>query len=200
MVILLSRPGKNPFGLSLSKDKDRFRAPFHGSTTAPRTGARGFTYLGLLFAIVLFGIVLATAGVVWHTAARREKEAELLFVGEQYQRAIVSYHAISVNGQNQFPRSLDDLLEDHRFPMPVRHLRKRHIDPVTHQAEWGLVRSGEMIMGIYSLAEEEPLKKAGFGACCANFNAAQHYADWKFVYREDLNLAFAAEALVKPNK
>ena len=160
----------------------------------------GFTYLGLLFAIVLFGIVLATAGVVWHTAVRRDKEAELLFVGEQYQRAIVSYHAISVNGQNQFPRSLDDLLEDHRFPMPVRHLRKRHIDPVTHQAEWGLVRSGETIAGIYSLANEEPLKKSGFRDCCSTFVTANHYADWKFVYREDLNLAFAAEVSTKSNR
>lgn len=154
-----------------------------------RQQMKGFTYLGLLFAIVLLGIMLATAGTVWHTSARREKEAELLFVGEQYQRAISSYHAISVNGQNQFPRSLDELLEDHRFPMPVRHLRKRYGDPVTNRTEWGFVRSGDTIAGIFSLAEDEPLKKTGFGPCCAAFEAAKQYAEWKFIYRDDLNPA-----------
>ena len=156
----------------------RIRTGTHART---RTNTRGFTYLGLLFAIVLLGVVASIAMAVWHTQSRREKEQELLFVGEQYMKAIAAYRAVLVNGQGAFPKSLNDLLEDRRFPMPVRHLRKRYPDPVANSPEWGLVRSGEGISGVYSLASELPLKQAGFGACCSEFTKARSYADWKFV-------------------
>ena len=145
-----------------------------------RNRTQGFTYLGLLFAIVLLGIVLSITGVVWHTQMRREKEQELLFVGEQYRQALSSYHAVLVNGQGKLPNSLDELLEDRRFPMPVRHLRKRYVDPVTNSPEWGLVRIGDGIAGVFSLSTEAPLKMAGFGTCCTDFDNARGYADWKF--------------------
>ena len=34
------------------------------------------------------GVALAGTGMVWHTQVRREKERELLFVGNQFRRAI----------------------------------------------------------------------------------------------------------------
>jgi type II secretory pathway pseudopilin PulG len=171
-----------------------------GNITRPQAAYRsgrmhGFTYLGLLFAIVLMGIVLSAAGLVWHTAVRRGNETELLFVGDQYLRAITSYHAIQINDQNEFPPSLDALLEDRRFPMPVRHLRKQYIDPITNRPGWGLVRSGETIIGIYSLSEEEPLKKSGFPPCCTDFETASHYSDWKFVFRNDVSPPAADKAI-----
>ena len=143
---------------------------------------RGFTYIGLLFAIVLLGILLSTAGVLWETQARREKEQQLLFVGTQYQQAITSYHSLVVNGVNQFPPTIDDLLLDSRFPMPVRHLRKRYVDPVTNSQEWGLVRDGAGIIAVYSLSSEVPLKRADFGSCCPGFQSARNYSDWKFAF------------------
>jgi type II secretory pathway pseudopilin PulG len=152
-----------------------------GTRAGARTNTRGFTYLGLLFAVVLLGVVASIAMAVWHTQSRREKEQELLFVGEQYMKAIAAYRAVQVNGQGSFPKSLNELLEDRRFPMPVRHLRKRYPDPVTNSSEWGLVPSGEGIAGVYSLASELPLKQAGFGSCCSEFTKARSYADWKFV-------------------
>jgi type II secretory pathway pseudopilin PulG len=141
---------------------------------------QGFTYVGLLFAIVLLGVLLSAAGVVWHTAMKREKEKELLFVGAQYQEALRSYHAVLVNGKAAYPRSLEELVEDRRFPMPVRHLRKRYVDPVTNSPDWGLVRSGGGIAGVYSLSGEAPLKRADFGSCCDGFEKARNYAEWKF--------------------
>ena len=140
----------------------------------------GFTYVGLLFAVVLLGILLSVAGVMWETQARREKEQQLLFVGTQYQNAIAAYRAIQINGQNLLPPSIDELLEDHRFPMPVRHLRKRYVDPITNSREWGVVREGNGIVVIDSLSAEKPIKQAGFGACCESFAGADHYSDWKF--------------------
>jgi len=145
---------------------------------------RGFTYIGLLFAIVLMGVLLSTAGVMWNTAARREKEAELLFVGNQYQKAIASYYAVSINGAaRQLPPSVDELLLDHRFPMPIHHLRKRYIDPVKNSADWGFVREGDRIAAVYSLAEELPIKQSGFGPGCLSFGSAKSYSDWKFDFR-----------------
>ena len=38
---------------------------------------RGYTYLLLLFVVAALGLVAAEAGVVWQTAAKREREAEL---------------------------------------------------------------------------------------------------------------------------
>lgn len=146
---------------------------------------RGFTYIGLLFAIVLLGILMSVAGVVWDTEARREREQQLLFAGAQYQQAIASYHALLINGQNQFPKSIDDLLEDHRFPMPVRHLRRRYFDPMTNSTEWGLLKTGDVIVGVYSLADGVPLKKSGFSACCEGFESAKDYRDWKFSFRDN---------------
>lgn len=145
-----------------------------------RARVMGFTYLGLLFAVILLGVVLSVGGVVWHTQSRREKERELLFVGAQYRQAIEAYRALVVNGQRMYPRSLDDLLEDRRFPMPVRHLRKRYRDPMTHAREWGLVRTGDAITGVFSLSNEVPFKKVNFGLCCEAFEGARTYADWKF--------------------
>ena len=47
----------------------------------------GYAYLGLLAIIVLCGLALATVSVVWTTATQREREEELLFVGQQFRTA-----------------------------------------------------------------------------------------------------------------
>ncbi|HJV09936.1 MAG TPA: type II secretion system protein, partial [Burkholderiales bacterium] len=74
--------------------------------------SRGFTYLGVLFLAVIMAGGLAITGDVWHTATMREKEAELLFVGNQYRKAIQRYYL--TGPQRQYPRSLEDLLKDPR--------------------------------------------------------------------------------------
>ena len=38
----------------------------------------GFTYLGVLFLIVVIGMGLASAGELWATASRRDREHQLL--------------------------------------------------------------------------------------------------------------------------
>jgi type II secretory pathway pseudopilin PulG len=139
---------------------------------------RGFTYLAALFAIAILGGGLALAGEVWETSARREKEAELLFAGNQYRKAIERYF---LGGQQQYPRALEDLLKDRRRPGTVRHLRKLYPDPLTGK-QWGLVKAPDGgILGVHSLSEEEPLKLAGFRPRDAAFEGARKYSDWKFV-------------------
>ncbi|MBV8403130.1 MAG: type II secretion system protein, partial [Gammaproteobacteria bacterium] len=102
-----------------------------------RAGRResGFTYLGLMAAIVILGILLSMAGRVWSFSEQRDKEAQLLWVGHAYRDAIASYY---VHG-GQFPQSLEQLLQDDRSPVPLRHLRQLYPDPMTGAADWTLI-------------------------------------------------------------
>ncbi|MFO1318351.1 MAG: hypothetical protein U1F52_01935 [Burkholderiales bacterium] len=127
------------------------------------------------------GLGLAMAGQVWHQTALREREADLLFVGDQYRLAISSYYRHSPTTP-EFPRTLEDLLEDKRSPTVRRHLRRLYRDPMSGRAEWGLVRIGDRIAGVYSLHPGVPIRQSGFDAAYAAFSEAGTYADWKFVH------------------
>lgn len=147
----------------------------------------GFTYIGLLIMVALMGVGLAGAGQVWSTAAKRDREAELLFIGEEFQRAIGSYYDGTAGADKQYPMTLADLLEDKRSITVRRHLRRIYRDPFTLEAKWGLVRGpGERILGVYSLATGTPLKVGNFAKRFEAFEGATSYADWKFVYRTQI--------------
>ena len=100
---------------------------------------KGVVYLWALFAVTVAGVVLAATGQVWQIKVQREKELELLFIGDQFRKAIMSYYNNPLTGVRQYPEKLEDLLEDKRGPIPIRHLRKIYIDPMTRDDEWGLV-------------------------------------------------------------
>jgi type II secretory pathway pseudopilin PulG len=154
-----------------------------GNSTA-RSEA-GFTYIGILLAMALFGVALGATGDVWRTAAQREREQELLFVGAQFRNAFVSYYGATPAGQRRYPRVLEDLLEDHRFPVPRRHLRRLYADPITGKPDWVLVDApGGGIAGVHSRSEAKPLKTGNFPAQDAKFEGAEHYSDWKFVFEQ----------------
>ena len=146
-----------------------------------RAAARnaGFTYLGLLFAIAILGITLATVGVVWSTQIRRDKEVELLFAGDQIRMAIGRYRS----SVGQYPQGLADLLDDKRSAVPRRFLRRIFLDPMTSSADWELILAPEGgIMGVVSRSPGKPIKVAGFSAPDASFEKAECYCDWKFIY------------------
>jgi type II secretory pathway pseudopilin PulG len=147
-----------------------------------RASENGFTFIGLLILLVIIGIGLAAAGELWSTAVKREKEAQLLFVGDEFRRAIGGYYEASP-GQKEFPRQLEDLLEDKRFPTVRRYLRQVYRDPMTNKPDWGLVMSGDRIIGVHSLSEAKPLKTGNFAPEYEAFNAAASYADWQFAYQ-----------------
>jgi type II secretory pathway pseudopilin PulG len=153
----------------------------------------GFTCIGILIIVAVMGAGLAATGTLFSHASQREKERELLFAGNQFRQAIASYYRRSP-GAASYPKKLEDLIEDKRFPMPQRHLRKLYPDPVTGQAEWGLVEApgGAGIMGVYSRSEEAPIKSGNFGAQDAAFEGAARYADWQFVFAPAGNSAKAA--------
>lgn len=145
----------------------------------------GFTYLVLLAVVAVMGVVLAAAGEVWHTALKREKEQELLFVGNQFQRALNLYRMHTQGNARPYPMSLEDLLKDPRAPGVQRYLRKIYADPFTGSTRWGLIKgpNGE-IFGVHSLSEDEPLKKSGFSLADSKFEGRTKYSDWVFMYDE----------------
>lgn len=150
---------------------------------------QGFTYIGLLIIITIAGIGLSEVGVLWQTEMQREREKELLFVGNQYKQAINSYYQNSPGSIKQLPTKLDDLLLDSRFPSIKRHLRQMYVDPMTGKASWGLEMQGGEIVGVYSTSLLKPFKKNGFKAGYETFTDAVHYSDWKFTFNADSGLS-----------
>lgn len=146
---------------------------------------QGFTYLGLLLSVVLMGTALAAAGTVWSVHAQREREAELLFAGDQIRVAITRfYEQVPLGQQHRFPRSIDELLHDRRWPSLRRHLRRPYLDPMTGSADWGIVRAPDGgILGVHSRSQAVPRKRHGFGRFYTAFEDAATLADWRFVYR-----------------
>jgi type II secretory pathway pseudopilin PulG len=157
------------------------------------TTVSGFTYVGLLIFISLMGAALAGGGIIHHQQARRAKEKDLLFIGEQFERAITAYFERSPGGAKRFPQALGDLLHDSRHPVPQRHLRRIYRDPMTAKAEWGLTRGPDNgITGVFSLSKETPIKTSGFPQKYADFNGSKTYAEWQFAYRPATQTAEAS--------
>lgn len=148
-----------------------------------RRHSAGFTYAGILFAIVILGLALGMAGTMWSTSDRRDREARLLWTGDQYRRAIRSYYLKGPPGMHQYPQSLDDLLADQRGPLLQRHLRRVYPDPMTGNAEWQLERQADgAIVGVRSASLNRPIKQTGFGPEDAGFESASCYCDWLFEF------------------
>lgn len=143
---------------------------------------RGLVLLALLLFLALASLATALAAEAWATVRQRDREAELLFVGDQYRRAIESYWRATPGRVKTLPVSLAVLLEDDRFPMPVRHLRRAYADPVTGE-DFVLVRTGGAIAGVQSPSKAAPLKTAGFPARYRQFEGATSYEQWQFVFQ-----------------
>lgn len=141
----------------------------------------GYTYLLLLFAVAAAGLVAAGAAEMWSTLAQREKEQELLFIGNQYREALRRYREAIPDAPQRLPATLDELLRDPRFPGVRRHLRRIYADPMTGRVDWVLLREGGGIAGIHSRATGRPLKQGGFAKRDEGLAGAASYADWLFV-------------------
>lgn len=141
----------------------------------------GFTYLGVMFLVMLLALTAAMASVVWSTEQRRENERQLVFVGLQFQAAIERYRQRSKDGEAAYPRRLEDLVRDARALNVVRHLRQVFPDPLTGSTRWGLVRLPDGgIVGVYSLSDRAPLQRGSL-AQGLSFPDAKSYRDWRFI-------------------
>ena len=156
----------------------------------------------LLVMLGVMGILSSMLLPVWNQAAKREREAELIFRGEQYARAVELYQRRYV-GAN--PPDFETMV-DQRF------LRKMYADPMTEDGEFQVVyfsqiaevqgepsaadRPGEStsdatggarrlepirfgdgqeggVVGVVSRSDEESLRL---------YNDREKYDEWAFVY------------------
>jgi type II secretory pathway pseudopilin PulG len=156
------------------------RCPAGERVSLPEQRQGGFTYIGLLAMVVIIGLMLTMASRVWSTTEQRERETQLLFIGHAYRAAIASYFATG----HHYPESLQELLQDDRFPVPKRHLRRLYADPMTGKADWTLVLTpdGQGVMGIASSSRATPIKLDGFTQFDDAFKNSDCYCSWRFVY------------------
>jgi type II secretory pathway pseudopilin PulG len=138
--------------------------------------------MGLLILLAIMGIVASAALKISNITHRRVAEEALLDVGREFSEALDSYRQVTPVGQPDEPLNLQDLLKDTRFPTVVRHLRKLYNDPITGQAEWGLLRSelSKRIVGVYSLSNVQPVKVGNFDAFFRGFANKSSYQQWVF--------------------
>jgi type II secretory pathway pseudopilin PulG len=84
---------------------------------------RGYAMAALLVSLAVMSVLMSVALPTWRHAAQREKEAELVFRGEQYARAVALFRAKNANA---FPPSIDVLVQG-------KYLRKKYLDPITNK-------------------------------------------------------------------
>ena len=90
----------------------------------------------LLVSMAVMAIVATALLPAWRTMAQREKEAELIFRGEQYARAINLYQRRYGNAS---PPNLDVLVNE-------RFLRKKYKDPITG-GDFQVITAGANVPG-----------------------------------------------------
>jgi type II secretory pathway pseudopilin PulG len=143
----------------------------------------GFTYIGLLAILIIIGISLGAAGKYWQNVMLRDKEEELLFRGDQYKQAIERYYS-AVPGKPQYPRRIEDLLQDGRTPVGKRHLRQKYKDPITGEDFFVMEvvdAAGKHIIGVRSSSEKTPLKQSNFPDAYQDFSGKGKYSDCQFL-------------------
>jgi type II secretory pathway pseudopilin PulG len=157
----------------------------------------GFTYLLVLGFILIVLLSLGATSEHVLLTQQREREAELIFIGKQYQNAITRYYHQSPNGLKQFPMTLENLVNDKRFLTTQHHLRKLYQDPMTQTFEWGLIKNGfGQITGVYSLSNQVPIKK-NIDFLKQSGNQIKTYSDWKFEYIAESNATLGLGEPVK---
>jgi type II secretory pathway pseudopilin PulG len=94
---------------------------------SPRAGTdagidQGYAMAALLASMSVMCVMLSVALPVWRTVMQREREAELIFRGQQYAHAIALFQR---KYAGTFPPSVEALVEG-------RFLRRRYLDPMTN--------------------------------------------------------------------
>jgi type II secretory pathway pseudopilin PulG len=85
-----------------------------------RLDDEGYLMVALLIGIAVTAIWMGSLLPSWRQQAVREREAELVFRGEQYARSIALYY----RKNQRLPPNIDTLVSQ-------RYLRKKYLDPIT---------------------------------------------------------------------
>ncbi len=150
------------FAVGQRKQRVMERYIITGSSTNVLLRQYGFSYLAMLFLIAVLGVTLTTTYERSDTIAKRQKEKQLYFIGNQYKQALTSYYNASPGGFKELPKNIEGLLKDSRFVTTKRHLRKQYLDPMTGGDMQLILDEDERIAGVYSASNESILQTALF--------------------------------------
>jgi len=132
---------------------------------------QGFTYIMVMFMVIMIGISLMVIGQQWSITMKRDREAELLFRGNRMKEAIERFAADFEVQKGlrpyRYPRSLKELTKK-----PKRYLPVVYNDPLTGKA-FELIKVGGEIRGVRSSSTDQPFDHV-------NFKGAKTYHDIRF--------------------
>ncbi len=104
---------------------------------ARKHAERGFLLLGVFTTILVMGILSGIVIQDWSIVEKREREAQLLFIQEQYAAAIIAYQ----KGQGALPTELQQLTK--KGQKGELYLRKPYTDPLFRNSkleDWCLLK------------------------------------------------------------
>lgn len=154
-----------------------------------KSGNRGYALLVAIIAVHVVVILMLVGRAHWRTILQRDLEAELMFRGGQYVRAIESYRRQHIN---QPPPSLRILEKE-------KHIRRLYPDPLSDTGDWNLVikpmTGGKKLLVV-------PLEAAGkflasgtiVGVCSTSpepsfreYRGRKRYNEWAFYINAKLS-------------
>ncbi|HUK52626.1 MAG TPA: hypothetical protein VL099_04980 [Candidatus Binatia bacterium] len=119
--------------------------------TSRPAGERGMVLLVLLFLAAVMLVAASAAALRLVNQGRREKEAEMVWRGEQYVRAIRLYY----RRYGQFPRTFEDFSKN---PGNLHFLRKEYKDPMNStDGSWRYIYVGPTGQLMGSLTRSLPI-------------------------------------------
>jgi len=121
----------------------------------------GFTYLWLLFVLAISAAGTAAVGELWVVQVQRSKELDLAFRGQSIVAALESYRAASPAATPCAPLNWEELLQDQRSTVTLRHLRRPYADPFAPNGEWEWVKDTQgRMLGVKSRPLAAPIVTA----------------------------------------
>ena len=153
------------------------RPTWRAGPTERRAGEVGYTYVSILAVLAVMAIAAQTTAIPSGSERLRDAEAELLFRGDAYRRAVASFWAAG-GADLRLPGALSDLLDDPREP-GRRHIRRLYDNPLG--GGWTILRGEDGgIEGVAPASPSAPRRRAFFPPGDAAFEEAETYADWAF--------------------
>jgi type II secretory pathway pseudopilin PulG len=123
-------------------------------SNSQRRREAGYTLLMVVFLVAIMSIMAMAAAPNLLTQGRREKEADMIWRGQQYQRAILLYYTKF----GKYPTKIEDLTKQTNG---VRFLRQAYPDPMNKDdGSWRFIYMGPNGMLIGSLRPTNLLQNA----------------------------------------
>jgi type II secretory pathway pseudopilin PulG len=139
--------------------------------------------VAMLISIAVASIWMTAALPSWRQQAIREKEADLIFRGEQYARAIYLYR---MKNNGALPQSIDQLVQQ-------RYLRKKYLDPITGKdflpyggpsGAGAPFQSGQSTQAPFAPAGIQGVRSTSNEQSIRIYNNQSTYSQWDFGWAE----------------